>query len=90
MKHSQQCEHGANVTDIAVIVVAANEGMKPQTKEAIDHAKAAGVPIIVAINKVDLPDANVIWSHCTASGLWRYAGTIWWRCTLVHYFRCNR
>ena len=50
---------GANVTDIAVIVVAANEGMKPQTKEAIDHAKAAGVPIIVAINKVDLPDANV-------------------------------
>ena len=50
---------GANVTDIAVIVVAANEGTKPQTKEAIDHAKAAGVPIIVAINKVDLPDANV-------------------------------
>jgi len=50
---------GANVTDIAVIVVAANEGLKPQTKEAIDHAKAAGVQIIVAINKVDLPDANV-------------------------------
>lgn len=50
---------GANVTDIAVIVVAATEGVKPQTKEAIDHAKAAGVAIIVAINKVDLPDANV-------------------------------
>ena len=50
---------GANVTDIAIIVVAANEGLKPQTKEAIDHAKAAGVQIIVAINKVDLPDANV-------------------------------
>lgn len=50
---------GANVTDIAVIVVAANEGMKPQTKEAIDHAKAAGVHLIIAINKVDLPDANV-------------------------------
>jgi translation initiation factor IF-2 len=50
---------GANVTDIAVIVVAANEGIKPQTKEAIDHAKAAGVPIIIAINKIDLPDANV-------------------------------
>ncbi len=50
---------GANVTDIAVIVVAANEGMKPQTKEAIDHAKAAGVNLIIAINKVDLPEANV-------------------------------
>ncbi len=50
---------GANVTDIAVIVVAANEGMKPQTREAIDHAKAAGVHLIIAINKIDLPDANV-------------------------------
>jgi translation initiation factor IF-2 len=50
---------GANVTDIAVIVVAANEGMKPQTKEAIDHAKAAGVQIIIALNKIDLPDANI-------------------------------
>ncbi len=50
---------GANVTDIAVIVVAATEGVKPQTKEAIDHAKAAGVTIIIAINKIDLPDSNV-------------------------------
>jgi len=50
---------GANATDIAVIVVAATEGVKPQTREAIDHAKAAGVAIIVAINKIDLPDANV-------------------------------
>jgi len=50
---------GANVTDIAVIVVAATEGVKPQTREAIDHAKAAGVSLILAINKVDLPDANV-------------------------------
>ena len=50
---------GANVTDIAVIVVAANESVKKQTVEAIDHAKAAGVPIIVAINKIDLKDANV-------------------------------
>ncbi len=50
---------GANVTDIAVIVVAANEGMKPQTREAIDHAKAAEVELIIAINKIDLPDANV-------------------------------
>ena len=50
---------GANVTDIAVIVVSAVEGMKPQTKEAIDHAKAAGVQLIVAINKIDLQEANV-------------------------------
>lgn len=50
---------GANVTDIAIIVVAASEGVKPQTIEAIDHAKAAGVSMIIAINKVDLPDSNV-------------------------------
>ncbi len=49
---------GAQVTDIVVLVVAANEGVKPQTVEAINHAKAAGVPIIVAINKMDLPDAD--------------------------------
>ncbi len=50
---------GANVTDIAVIVVAANESVKKQTIEAIDHARAAGVQIIVAINKIDLKGANV-------------------------------
>jgi translation initiation factor IF-2 len=50
---------GANVTDIAVIVVAADDGVMPQTEEAISHAKAAEVDIIVAINKVDLPNANV-------------------------------
>jgi translation initiation factor IF-2 len=50
---------GANVTDIAVIVVAATEGVKPQTREAIDHAKAAGVSLIFALNKIDLPNANV-------------------------------
>ena len=50
---------GAQVTDIAVIVVAADDGIKPQTIEAIDHAKAAGVSIVVAINKIDKPTANV-------------------------------
>jgi translation initiation factor IF-2 len=50
---------GANVTDIVILVVAANDGIMPQTVEAIAHAKAAKVPIIVAINKIDLPDANV-------------------------------
>jgi translation initiation factor IF-2 len=49
---------GAQATDIAVIVVAANDGVMPQTLEAISHAKAAEVPILVAINKMDLPDAN--------------------------------
>ena len=50
---------GAQITDIAILVVAANDGVKPQTIEAINHAKSAGIPIIVAINKIDLPDANV-------------------------------
>jgi len=49
---------GATITDIAILVVAADDGVMPQTIEAIDHVKAAGVPIIVAINKVDLPAAN--------------------------------
>ena len=49
---------GAQITDIAILVVAAEDGIKPQTVESINHAKAAGIPIIVAINKMDKPDAN--------------------------------
>ncbi len=50
---------GAQITDIAILVVAANDGVMPQTVEAINHAKQAGIPIIVAINKIDLPDSNI-------------------------------
>ena len=49
---------GAQITDIAILVVAANDGVMPQTVEAINHAKSAGIPIIVAINKIDLPESN--------------------------------
>jgi translation initiation factor IF-2 len=62
---------GANVTDIAVLVIAADDGIMPQTEEAISHAKAADVPIVVALNKIDLPgaDANRVMTQMTEFGL---------------------
>jgi translation initiation factor IF-2 len=62
---------GANVTDIAILVIAADDGIMPQTEEAISHAKAAGVPIVVAANKCDLPgaDINRVMTQMTEYGL---------------------
>ena len=62
---------GAAITDVVIIIVAADDGVMPQTKEAIDHAKAAKVPIIVAVNKIDKPDANIekVLTEMTEAGL---------------------
>ena len=62
---------GASITDIVIIIIAADDGVMPQTEEVIDHAKAANVPIIVAINKIDKPDANVerVLTQLTEHGL---------------------
>lgn len=62
---------GAQITDIIIIIVAADDGVNAQTEEAIDHAKASGVPIIVAINKIDKPDINIekVMSEITNAGL---------------------
>src|SRR5207247_1098396 len=62
---------GAKVTDIAVLVVAADDSVMPQTRESISHARAAEVPVVVAVNKIDLPDANPdrVKSDLAAEGL---------------------
>ncbi len=79
---------GANVTDIAVIVVAATDGVMPQTIEAIDHAKASGVTLIIAINKIDLPNVNIdkTISQLLEKGIYLegYGGDVLWTKCSAH------
>ncbi len=79
---------GANVTDIAVIVVAATDGVMPQTIEAIDHAKASGVTLIIAINKIDLPSVNIdkTISQLLEKGIYLegYGGDVLWTKCSAH------
>ncbi len=76
---------GANVTDLVVLVVAANDGVMPQTLEALSHAQAAKVPILVAVNKIDHPNANPMKVRKQLAGEGTHAGRLGWR----HHF-CGR